>query len=198
MRVIAALGLVVAMAGPLQGEQAGFPAGFDVDFDALFAAHASRVQTPAPEVQHLEMPGPVIITRRMVDGRAQYQASDMSGQGAVACAMSVMLDVLVLAGHCPDVLDRAAITRLEGLIHAHGVFMAQNTYPPVPAGQVAERLKSMVRARDAATAAYDCPLPDAADSQVVDLARAITSPRAVRRMQQGLSRPRLPVLHPCL
>ncbi len=187
------LGFLAAMAGPLQGEQAGF----EVDFDALFAAHADRVQTPAPDVRHLEMPGPVIITRRVVNGRAQYQASDMSGQGAVACAMSVMLDVLVLAGHCPDVLDRAAITRLEGMIHAYGLFMAQHTYPPVPAGQVAERLKSMVRGRDGATPAYDCPLPDAADNQVVDLARAITSRQAVQRAQRRLAVPRLPVSSPC-
>jgi len=187
------LGFLAAMAGPAWGEQAGF----DVDYDALFAAHANRVQVPAPGVQHLELPGPVIITRRIIDGRVQYLASDMSGRGAVACAMSVMVDVLVLAGRCPDVLDRPAITRLEGMIHAYGLFMAQHTYPPVPAGQVAERLKAMVRGRDGATPAYDCPLPDAVDNQVVGMARAITSRQAVQRAQRRLAVPRLPVSSPC-
>ncbi len=185
---------LVLMAGAARAEDAGFP----IDYDALFAAHADKVQQPEPGLRHLELPGPVIVTARDNGGVPTYFATDQSGQGAVGCAMSVMIEVLVLAGHCDSVLDTGSIARLEGLIHAYGVFMAQNSFPPVPADQVLPRLQAMIRARDARLGQFACPAPDAADNQIVSMARSISSESAVRRAKRSLSKPRLPVLNPCL
>jgi len=164
-------------------------AEFAIDYDRLFATHSDAVQRPAPGVERLELPGPVIVERR---GR-RIRAEDQSGWGPAGCALRRLVVAAAAVQSCPDLFtvpqrDRAAGQLLRGVD-----FFAENTVPPMsPETRRAAMLAALERARG--RMALDCRDRDSAP---LAFAAHIAEDASLRRFAKVFATPRLPVTEPC-
>ncbi|MCA0996196.1 hypothetical protein [Alloyangia pacifica] len=173
------------LAGPLRAER-----GFAPDFDALFEEHAAEIATPSPGTEVLELPGPVILTRRSGAG---VRAEDQSGYGRAGCALQRLVEVTAAVQLCPALLSAAERDRLATLLMKAAAFAGRNTHPPLPEEtRRAALMTELAAARQAHPGA--CPTPEA---DWVRFARSLATDGAARRFERIFSVPRLPLAQPC-
>ncbi|MCR8548699.1 hypothetical protein M4578_12745 [Salipiger sp. P9] len=163
--------------------------GFSIDYDRLFRDHAAALHSPAPGVEHLELPGPVIVERRA----GQVRATDQSGWGAAGCALQRLLIAAAAVTACPALYtpeqrDRVAAQLLRGVD-----FFAENTVPPM--SDSARRTAMMAAlAATRARLALSC---GPRDSEALAFASHIAEDRSWQRFARIFEQPRLPVTDPC-
>ncbi len=185
--VVAVLGLgVLCLAAP--GRAQG------IDYGALFALHADKVVRPSPDMQVLELPGPVIVTCR--NGRCI--GMDQSAHGAAGCALRVLTEIAALDRVCPDLLDRAARDRLAAALDTGWRFWADNTVPR-QSHAAALALRDDTIDESVRQMQQICPADGSAHGQDLrQLALSVTRETQAGRIARAFEMPRLPVTNPCL
>lgn len=178
--------LLLAVAGSASAD------GFTPDYTALFRDQASEVQEPAPGLEILELPGPVILTRR--DG-AGVRAEDQSGHGPAGCALARLVEITAAVQLCPDLLNIAERDRLATLLLRAARFAAENTYPPLTPDLREEALTAAL-AKARLAQGGTCPQPET-EADWVRFARSLATDEAARRFAHIFAVPRLPVAQPC-
>ncbi|MCA0962722.1 hypothetical protein [Salipiger bermudensis] len=184
-RLCAASLAVVLVAGSARAEAPGFA----IDYDLLFEREAGAVQHPSPGVEHLELPGPVIVERR--GGRVR--ATDQSGWGPAGCALDRLVTAAAAVLSCPDLFSEAQRDRVAGQLLRGVAFFAANTVPAMDEAQ-AHRAMRAALARERATLALSCASRDAAP---LAFAAHIAEDPSLRRFGRIFETPRLPVTAPC-
>ncbi|MBE9638321.1 hypothetical protein IQ782_15815 [Salipiger pacificus] len=176
----------MAMAGPAAAD------GFTPDYTALFRDHMDDVEEPSPGLEILELPGPVIVTRR--DGSG-VRAEDQSGHGPAGCALARLVEITAAVQLCPELLSLAERDRLASLLLRAAAFAGDNTYPPLT---LEEREDALAAALAKARLAQggSCPLPET-EADWVRFARSLATDEAARRFAHIFAVPRLPVAQPC-
>ena len=165
--------------------------GFDPDFDRVFADHAAEVQSPAPGIEVLELPGPVVLTRQ----GGYVTAQDQSAWGPAGCALKRLALITAAVQLCPMVLAAEERDRLPAQLLRAAQFAADNTVPPLDAAARDAALEALlVRGRAAQEGL--CP-GDGADPGWVGFAGYLASEPAMRRFARIFDQPRLPVATDC-
>ncbi|WP_353474522.1 hypothetical protein PVT71_21470 [Salipiger sp. H15] len=178
--------LCAALAGEARAD------GFAPDYTALFDDNAGAVEEPSPGFEVLELPGPVILTRR--DG-AGVRAEDQSGHGPAGCALERLVEITAAVQLCPDLLTIAERDRLASLLRRAARFAAENTYPPLSDEEREDALAAeLAKARLAQGGT--CPQPET-EADWVRFARSLATDAAARRFAHIFAVPRLPVAQPC-
>ncbi|MCT4371246.1 hypothetical protein CLG85_013335 [Yangia mangrovi] len=177
--------LLLAVAG-------AFADGFSPDYIALFRDHAAEVEEPSPGLEILELPGPVILTRRDGEG---VRAEDQSGHGPAGCALSRLVEITAAVQLCPDLLNIAERDRLATLLLRAARFAAENTYPPLTDDEREDALAAAL-AKARLAQGGTCPQPET-EADWVRFARSLATDEAARRFAHIFAVPRLPVAEPC-
>ncbi|MCA0938529.1 hypothetical protein LCM08_03355 [Salipiger pacificus] len=181
----AVFALLLAVAG-------AFADGFSPDYIALFRDHAAEVEEPSPGLEILELPGPVILTRRDGEG---VRAEDQSGHGPAGCALSRLVEITAAVQLCPDLLNIAERDRLATLLLRAARFAAENTYPPLTDDEREDALAAAL-AKARLAQGGTCPQPET-EADWVRFARSLATDEAARRFAHIFAVPRLPVAEPC-
>lgn len=166
--------------------------GFSPDYIALFRVHASEVEEPSPGLEILELPGPVILTRRDGEG---VRAEDQSGHGPAGCALARLVEITAAVQLCPDLLSIAERDRLATLLLRAARFAAENTYPPLSDDEREDALAATL-AKARLAQGGTCPQPET-EADWVRFARSLATDAAARRFAHIFAVPRLPVAEPC-
>lgn len=166
--------------------------GFSPDYIALFRVHASEVEEPSPGLEILELPGPVILTRRDGEG---VRAEDQSGHGPAGCALARLVEITAAVQLCPDLLSIAERDRLATLLLRAARFAAENTYPPLSDDEREDALAATL-AKARLAQGGTCPQPET-EADWVRFARGLATDAAARRFAHIFAVPRLPVAEPC-
>lgn len=178
------LGLCL-VAGPVPGQ--------GIDFAAVMAQHAADVETPAPGMRVLELPGPVIVTCR----NGVCTGMDQSPHGAAGCAVRVLTEMAVLDQLCPDVLDTWAKARLRAGLDEGWRFWADNTLPRVSHADALALRETTMATRRAQTGL--CPIDGSGQGDDLrQLLLSVTRETSAGRLARTFETPRLPVTNPCL
>ncbi|EPX76545.1 hypothetical protein [Salipiger mucosus] len=183
------LALVAAL--PAAAEEAP---GFRIDYARLFAEHAGEVLRPAPDLEVLELPGPVIVRRRP----GGIVGTDQSAWGAAGCALTMLVQTAQVVQACPDRFSDRERSGIDAQLARAADFFARNTVPRMTPGQrdaaLHHALSDMTEAAGPRFRAI-CADPESA---FVAFARHIANEEGQRRMTQVFETPRLPVMTPCL
>jgi hypothetical protein len=122
---------------------------------------------------------------------------DWSENGAVGCAFSIMAWVQATAQTCKLPLPEDRLIKLERMTDLTAEFIAANSLPRQSIASVLSDANDSLE-----TYRQEIALnPDicARDAEVImQMAEAMTSPEGIAANAQSLSRPRLPVMNPCL
>lgn len=122
---------------------------------------------------------------------------DWSENGAVGCAFSVMVWVQATAQTCKHPLPEDRLIELERMTDLTAEFIAANSLPRQSIASVLSDANDSMEAYRQEIALN----PDicARDAEVImQMAEEVTSPEGIAANAQSLSRPRLPVMNPCL
>ncbi|PIE12883.1 MAG: hypothetical protein CSA70_07970 [Rhodobacterales bacterium] len=192
----------LALALPL-GRAVAFAVAFVLpatanDYGALFRDHAAQVQQPTPDTRVLELPGPVVVTEHRRNGTQTYTAADQTGLGAVACYYHVLVDAVVAAGLCDTLLTGEEQHLLDQRLLRVSGFIADNSYPPMPEQAMFDRLLQDIENKRQAW--KTCPLSGTSgqDAMRIEFMRNLSRPAVGAALERALSKPRLPVMNPCL
>ena len=182
---------------------------------ALFSVPVGPALADTSEYRRLLQENAVSVDTRTRDDGTVEQAFDMgegvkvscdddscfgldwSGGGAVGCTFSILLSLRGTALACEYPLSEDRLDKLERLTGLTAEFIAANSLP----AQSIESVRSDVTeyldgyrqeiARNPEICARD-------EETFMHMAEAMTSPDYIAGIEQSLSRPRLPVMNPCL
>lgn len=122
---------------------------------------------------------------------------DWSGDGAVGCTFSILLSLRGTALACEYPLSEDRLAKLERLTEMTAEFIAANSLPMQSIESVRSDLTEYLEGYRQETALN--PEICARDVEVImQMAEGMTSPEGIAAIEHSLSRPRLPVMNPCL
>ena len=179
----------LALALGLVASAAAAHGGFVIDYDAVFARHAAEVERPAPGVEYLELPGPVILERR---GK-RIRVADQSAWGPAGCALRRLVTAAAAVQSCPAQFTPEQRDRVAGQLLRGVDFFAETTVPRLSPEARRAAMHTALGA-ERARLALDC-----ADRDTAPLAFAahIAEDSSLRRFDRIFETPRLPVTDPC-
>ena len=116
---------------------------------------------------------------------------------AVGCSWAIVFELRAAVTACPDLATPDQAENLDTLWEEIGQFAAANAVPPRDWADIGPEWAAAMAARAAAVAPAcgEMALPG---SDVLLFVQALGNPEAVAEMRRTLSRPRLPVMNPCL
>jgi hypothetical protein len=122
---------------------------------------------------------------------------DWSEDGAVGCAFSIMLLVQATAQACELPLPEDRLIELERMTDLTAEFIAANSLPRQSVESVRLDVTEFLKGYRQETALN--PEVCTRDAEVImQMAEGMTSPEGIAANAHSLSRPRLPVMNPCL
>ncbi|GGG68260.1 hypothetical protein GCM10011415_14300 [Salipiger pallidus] len=180
---ITALILLALWAAPLCAE------GFVIDFAEVFDRNAANIQVATPGVEHLELPGPVIVERR---GR-RIRAEDQSGWGPAGCALDRLVTAAAAVLECPALFTPEQRDKVAGQLLRGVDFFAENTVPPMTQDARRAAMQDALAVRRAALG-LSCAT---GVHPALAFAAHIAEDDSLARFERIFARPRLPVSRPC-
>ena len=185
---IVALALCVAATG------AKAQSVFSNDYEAVFDQNSEKIARKVAEdggtIEEIELPGPVMVQRRLNEDGPVYQSQDFSGLGAVGCMMGLLLQFQKTANACPAEVAPEQKARLSSALIRVGLFYAENRVPKVSEIEMIEAIAESGKEGGSCQQMENAGFRDLFDN--------ILSEGLTEALDGMLSEPRLPVVNPCL
>lgn len=167
---------------------------FSNDYGLLFHRFAAQVERRvAPDgktIEELQLPGPVVVQRRLGDSGPVYRSADESGAGAVGCMLGILMQFNRAVQACPaGATDSQKAILVQALIRV-GTFYAQNRVPQV---EVGEMISAIAKHSETGGSCAQLETPD-----VRGMFDAMLDADLSVALDEMLETPRLPVVNPCL
>lgn len=123
-------------------------------------------------------------------------------KGAIGCNFAIMVDIASLNTVCPGNLDPEEEARLSSNFDRLGRFIEENAVPARPAGYARELLAAAVTRQGEASAeelAQVCArVKQGPEGDLADMLGFVASREFSETLDVALTKPRLPVMNPCL
>lgn len=174
-----------------------------IDYELLFRQNADRVvvtrNAAGTETRSIDF-GDGVSVSCSDDGSCF--GTDM--KGAVGCTFALITEVKAIAKVCPLPVPPEQIAGLDRLYELFGSFVARNAVPPQEWSDLAGYVDAVpqpyrdVIAAEGPEACEEVTQPDSDVLQMLNNLLQMGAPENEAKLAQGLSRPRLPVMNPCL
>lgn len=167
-----------------------------IDYELLLQQHGREVKVST------DSDGKMIRSLDLGDG-VTVQCVDencigMDLRGAVGCGFQIMIRLSESAALCPEEVDEATRKTLSENVLMFSEFIQKNAVPPRTPGYIDELLRSQREEIEGLDRAEICPRFKAPDGDLFPMVTRLTSEEVRPALQRMISRPRLPVINPCL
>ncbi len=175
----------------------GQPAGAEpwIDYDLLMQLHQDKVVTTTDasgrQVRRLDFGDGVTVTCD-ADG-----CVGMDMTGATGCTFTIVAGLRAAATECALAVPPDQRDTLDRLYELAGRHVAANAVPPMEWSTLDARWLSDLQEEDSYTPEFCAEMRDP-DQGILDFIAAVTDPETVRKIEQDLLTPRLPIMNPCL
>lgn len=173
------------------------PMDYRIDFEALFEHHAERVIKESGANWSLQMPGEVVLRRRLHEGSYRYSGADKSEAGSVGCLMLIVSELEAYRRECPAIVNAVQAANMDSAYERITVFAAENTYPPAPLAEYRAAFEAGIaskQGRISFTEAENCT----SQEDILSFIGHLYGDNFEALFENTLAVPRLPVITPCL
>lgn len=166
------------------------PAGaFEIDYPGLFEAFADKVRVVSESERVLELPGPVtVIARELEGGVTRFMGFDQSGLGPAGCGFDTLVNAVAFARQCGGTLSATEMERLGAMAEKAAGFVAENG---VIGGGAA--MGALLAEALADASPMPCPAEGNKSAAYAEQLKSMLEPDGRAYFDRMLSQPRLPV-----